>query len=489
MAEAIRPANAKAIGATNEGRQRAGFARAPRREAADGRRASAGQEPERACEAVEGLAAFIEESPSVFHAVAAACRRLDDAGFARLNEGDAWNIEPGRGYYAVRNNSSVIALRAGEAAVPAADGFHFKLAASHSDSPTFKVKAAPELDGAGGSLRLNVEAYGGMIDHTWFDRPLSVAGRVLVRDGNRIESRLIAPDRDLLIIPSMAVHLDRGVNAGFAPNRQVDLCPLFSAGELGHGAFEALVAEEAGVAADQVLARDVFLVNRQKPCVWGAADEFFSAPKLDDLACAYVSLEAFLRARGDEGAVSAWCCFDNEEVGSNTKQGAMSTFLPDVLTRACAALGGSDEDYRRALAKSMLVSCDNAHAVHPNHPEKYDEANRCVLGGGIVVKEAANQHYCTDAFSRATFLVLCADADVPVQAFANRSDTAGGSTLGNLSNIQASMHAVDVGLPQPAMHSSFETMAARDVLHGIRALEAFYAAGLCIDGADSVTIG
>ncbi len=440
-------------------------------------------------EAAQGLIGFIEESPSMFHAAASARRRLDEAGFVYLREGDAWQVEPGRGYYTVRNNSSVIAFRAGAAARPSADDFHFKLAASHSDSPTFKVKAVPELEGAGGSLRLNVEAYGGMIDHTWFDRPLTVAGRVLVRDGARIESRLIAPDRDLLLIPSVAVHLDRGVNAGFAPNRQVDLCPLFSAGDLERGAFDALVAEEAGVAAGQVLARDLFLVSRQKPCIWGAAGEFLSAPKLDDLACAYVSLEAFLRAEGDEGAVSAWCCFDNEEVGSNTKQGAMSTFLPDVLTRVCGALGGSDEDYRRALAKSMLVSCDNAHAVHPNHPEKYDEANRVVLNGGIVVKEAANQHYCTDAFSRAAFAAVCADAGVALQSFANRSDTAGGSTLGNLSNIQASMHAIDVGLPQLAMHSSFETMGMRDVLNGIRAIQAFFAADMRIDGADALTIG
>ena len=453
------------------------------------RRYGAGCDSACYAEAAQGLVEFIEESPSMFHAAAAARRRLDEAGFVYLREGDAWQMEPGRGYYTVRNNSSVIAFRAGAQVQPSGGGFHFKLTASHSDSPTFKVKAVPELEGAGGSLRLNVEAYGGMIDHTWFDRPLTVAGRVLVRDGNRIESRLIAPDRDLLIIPSVAVHLDRGVNAGFAPNRQVDLCPLFSAGALERGAFDALVAEEAGAAPEQVLARDLFLVSRQKPCVWGAAGEFLSAPKLDDLACAYVSLEAFLRANSDEEAVSAWCCFDNEEVGSNTKQGAMSTFLPDVLTRACAALGGTDEDYRRALAKSMLVSCDNAHAVHPNHPEKYDEANRAVLNGGIVVKEAANQHYCTDAFSRAAFAAVCADAGVPLQTFANRSDAAGGSTLGNLSNIQASMHAIDVGLPQLAMHASFETMGMRDVLNGIRALQAFYATDLCIDGADALTIG
>ena len=456
-------------------------------EAAKGKRGAAGCDAARYREAAEGLAAFLEESPSAFHAVAAACRRLEGAGFVRLHEGDAWDIEPGRGYYAVRNNSSVIAFRVGAAVSPSTGDFHFKLTASHSDSPTFKVKAVPELACADGSLRLNVEAYGGMIDYAWFDRPLSVAGRVLVREGRRIESRLVAPDRDLLLIPSVAVHLDRGVNSGFAPNRQVDLCPLFSAGDLDRGAFDALVADAAGVEPAQVLARDLFLVNRQKPCIWGAAGEFLSASKLDDLACAYVSLEAFLGCE-NETAVSAWCCFDNEEVGSNTKQGAMSTFLPDVLARACAALGATDEGYRRALAKSMLVSCDNAHAVHPNHPEKYDEGNRAVLGGGIVVKEAANQHYCTDAFSRAAFLALCADAGVPVQTFANRSDTAGGSTLGNLSNIQASMHAIDVGLPQLAMHSSFETMGVRDVLNGMRALEAFYAADLRIDGADALTI-
>ena len=410
------------------------------------------REPQRVHAAVEGLAAFIEESPSMFHTITAACRRLHVAGFRRLDEGDAWEVEPGGLYYAVRNGSSVIAFAVGADARPGADDFHFKVAASHSDSPTFKVKAVPELDACGGALRLNVEAYGGMIDYTWFDRPLSFAGRVLVRDGARIESRLIAPDRDLAIIPSMPVHLDRGVNNGFAPNRQVDLCPLFSAGKLAHGAFDELIADEADVEPEQIVARDIFLVNRQQPCVWGAADEFFSAPKLDDLACAYTSLVAFLGQR-DPAAVSVWCCFDNEEVGSNTKQGAMSTFLPDTLTRLVAALGGNDEAYRRALAKSMLVSCDNAHAAHPNHPEKYDEGNRAVLNGGIVVKEAANQHYCTDAFSRAVFEAVCADADVPVQRFANRSDTPGGSTLGNLSNMQASMHGIDVGLPQLAMHS------------------------------------
>ena len=332
-------------------------------------------------------------------------------------------------------------------------------------------------------MRLNVEAYGGVMDHTWFDRPLSVAGRVLVRSGNRVESRLIAPDADLLIIPRVPIHLDREANSRFSPSRAVDLCPVMSAGELGPGSFDRLVAQEASVAPEQVLARDLFLVNRQQPSVWGWGNEFISAPRLDDLGCAYISLAAFLTA-GNDDAVSVFCCFDNEEVGSNTKQGAMSTFLRDCLERVNAGLGFASEQLRCALAKSMLVSCDNAHAVHPNHPELYDQGNRVMLNRGLAVKEAANQKYCTDAFSRAVFCAICQDAGVPLQRFANRSDMPGGSTLGNLSNMQVSMHAVDVGLPQLAMHSSYETAGVADIALGTAALEAFYNADVRIEDAD-----
>ena len=433
--------------------------------------------------AAEELLAFIAACPSMFHAAATATARLEAAGFTRLAEGDAWRIEPGGRYYVERNGSSVVAFAVGERAA-AADRFHFQITAAHGDSPTFKLKAIPELDGPAGMRRLAVEAYGGMLDYTWFDRPLSVAGRVLVRTTVGVESRLVAPDRDLALIPSLAIHLDREQNKAFSPNRARDLFPLVSAGELAEGAFEELIAREAGADAADVLGFDLFLVNRTPGCVWGAADEFVSSPRLDDLMCAFASLQAFLAARNDD-AVTVWCCFDNEEVGSNTKQGALSTFLPDVLGRLTAALGLTPEDYRRALAKSMLVSCDNAHAVHPNRPEVLDPQNRCVLNGGIVVKEAANQHYCTDAFSRAAFVGICEDAGVPVQAFANRSDMAGGSTLGNLSNMQASMHAVDVGCAQLAMHSAYETAGARDVALAEQALRAFFEANLRIDGARS----
>ena len=420
-------------------------------------------------EAANDLIDFIEACPSMFHTAATIMAELDEAGFTYLPENAAWDIEPGGRYYTQRNTSSVIAFKVGEdlAATWGEDGvagdYHFQLTASHSDSPTFKVKAVPELDGAGETLRLNTEAYGGMIDYTWFDRPLALAGRVLVREGDRIESRLLATEREVAIIPSLAIHMNRKVNEGETLNPQLDGEP------------------------EQILGRDLFLVNRQDARIWGWADEFISTPKLDDLACAYTSLQAFLGAENARD-VSVFCCFDNEEVGSETKQGAMSTFLADALRRINGSLGFDDESYHRALAASMLVSCDNAHAVHPNHAEKCDVHNQVVLNGGIVIKEAANQHYCTDAFSRAVFQAICDDADVPTQAFANKSDMAGGSTLGNLSNMQASMHAVDVGLPQLAMHSSYETGGVRDVMYAIRALTAFYERNLTINGAESVEL-
>ena len=434
-------------------------------------------------EATQGLLDFIRECPSMFHTAAAISRRLDAAGFSYLPEGQAWQVVPGGRYYTSRNGSSVIAFKVGEAL----DSYHFQLTAAHGDSPCFKVKAVPELAGPGEYLRLDVEAYGGMIDHTWLDRPLGVAGRVMVREGARVTSRLLATGRDVALIPSVAIHLNR--ESGRVPelNRAVDLCALFSAGDLASGAFDQMVADELGVDAKDVLARDLFLYNRQEPVAWGAAGEFVSAPKLDDLGCAYAALEAFLAADNPHD-VSVYACFDNEEVGSNTKQGAMSTLLHDVLVRVNAALGKTEEESLRALAGSMLVSCDNAHACHPNHPEKHDEANRCWLNRGLVIKEAANQHYCTDAFSRAALVAVLDAADVPYQVFANRSDMAGGGTLGNLSNTQVSVHGVDVGLPQLAMHSSFETAGARDVALGIRALEAFYRTNLLIDGADGVTL-
>lgn len=422
------------------------------------------------------LLSFIAASPSVFHTVSTIRSRLDAAGFTRLKEGRQWDIRQGQGYYVIRNDSSILAFR-----IPVVlEDYHFQLAAAHGDSPTFKIKAEPELSGPGEYLRLNVEAYGGMLDYTWLDRPLSVAGRVLVREGNRLVSRLLSLDRDILLIPSVAIHMNRNANSGLAFNRQVDLCPLFSAGALKKGGFDHMLADALDVSADSILGKDLYLVNRQPGRVWGWKDEFVSAPKLDDLQAAYAALEGFLSA-GDSGAISVYCCFDNEEVGSNTMQGAMSTFLPDTLRRLNRALGKSEDDYCAAVANSFLISFDNAHAVHPNHPEKTDAANCCYLNKGIVIKENAAQKYTTDAFSRAVFSELCRKAEVPFQLFANRSDSAGGSTLGNISNTQVSLHAVDIGLPQLAMHAAYETAGAFDTGYAVNALRFYYETNIRLD--------
>ncbi|MGN1277695.1 MAG: M18 family aminopeptidase, partial [Floccifex sp.] len=236
-----------------------------------------------------------------------------------------------------------------------------------------------------------------------------------------------------------------------------------------------------------ILGKDLFLVNRQEPVIWGYKDEFVSTPKLDDLQCAFASLKAFLQGKNDHG-INVYCCFDNEEVGSNTKQGAMSTFLYDVLKRINIGLSKTEDEFYQAIAKSFLVSCDNAHALHPNHPEKSDAVNRNYLNKGIVIKESANQKYTTDAFSRAVFTQICQNANVPVQVFANRSDMVGGSTLGNLSNTQVSLHAVDIGLPQLAMHSSYETAGIKDTAYAIEALTAYFNSDIEIEEAKGIII-
>ena len=429
------------------------------------------------------LVSFIAKSPSPFHVVASIRQMLDDAGFTYLPEGDEWSVVPGGSYYTVRNGSSLVAFKVGELL----DNYHFQMSASHTDSPTYKVKAVPTLEGPDDYVRLNVEGYGGMMDYTWFDRPLTLAGRVLVEEDGGVRSRLLFIDRDLLVIPSLAIHMNREVNDGYAFNRQVDLCPLFSAGALTAAGFTELLANELDVKPEQVLSFDLTLVNRQAGSVWGAAQEFVSSPKLDDLQCDFASLKGFLESSNPHD-VSVCAFFDTEEVGSGSKQGALSTFLDDTLTRINAALGKGEQDYLRALAGSLMLSCDNAHAVHPNHPEATDPQNRPKLNGGVVIKEHAGQLYTTDAFGRAAFLAVCRAAGVPTQVFANRSDKRGGSTLGRLSTQHVSVHSVDIGLPQLAMHSSYETAGSKDTAWGIAALRAFFDADLKIEGFERVLI-
>ena len=428
------------------------------------------------------LLKYISDAPSIFHAAAASAAMLEEAGYRYLREADRWEIAPGGRYYTMRNASSVIAFTVAKEI----SNYKFRIAASHSDSPTYKIKAVPALSGPEGYVRLNVEAYGGMIDFTWLDRPLGMAGRVFVKNGQRVEARLYRAD-NVLLIPSLAIHMNREVNKGMAFNRQVDLCPLFSAGALKAEDFTAFLATGLGVDKEEIVSFDLYLVNMQEGLIWGAAEEFISSPKLDDLQCAFTTLKGLLAAQPTDG-VNVWCCFDNEEVGSNTRQGAMSTFLKECLKHINAALGYDEEDYYRAVAGSFLVSADNAHAVHPNHPEKTDAENKCALNKGIVIKENASQKYTTDAMARAAMKAVCALAGQPCQVFANRSDAAGGSTLGNLSNTQVSLHAVDVGLPQLAMHSAYETAGAEDTYSAIRVFEKYYSAAIEMDEAAAVTV-
>ncbi|MCD8223571.1 MAG: M18 family aminopeptidase [Clostridiales bacterium] len=425
-------------------------------------------------EVAQELVSFIKSSPTPFHAIGNISGILEKEGFERLREGAVWDIRPGGKYYVTRNGSSILAFKTGT--LP--ENYSFHITASHSDSPAFKVKENAQIDVKGKYTVLNTEGYGGMICSTWFDRPLSLAGRVIVKEGNRLVSRLLNIDRDLLMIPSLAIHMNREVNEKQSLNKQKDMLPVYSGRKMDEDTLKNLVADELGAKMEQIYGTDLYLYNRAEPSVWGAEEEFISSPRLDDLECAYASLKGFLRGE-NSGSVSVYACFDNEEVGSQTKQGAASTFLSDVLTRINAALGKTPEDLSRALASSFMLSCDNAHAVHPNYPEKTDVCNCVYMNEGIVIKSHAGQKYTSDAVSIALFKMICEKAGVPVQFFANRLDMNGGSTLGNIAMSQVSVNTVDIGLAQLAMHSSYETAGIRDAVYLIRAAETFYNSCIC----------
>lgn len=401
------------------------------------------------------LLKFIQKSPTAFQAVEEMSQRLQKEGFKELKEEKHWDLKAGGNYFVTRNHSAVVAF-----SIPKKPAWKFHIMASHSDSPALKIKENPEMEVEKAYIKLNVERYGGMLLAPWFDRPLSVAGRLIVRKNGEIQEKLVAVDKDLLVIPNLAIHMNREVNDGYKYNVQKDMLPLYSDYD-GKGSFMKLMAAEADVAEEDILGHDLFLYDRTPGTVWGANEEFISAPRLDDIQCAFASLEGFLRGERKE-SIAVHCVLDNEEVGSTTKQGAASTFLKDTLMRINMGLGRTQEEYLMTLADSFMVSADNAHALHPNHTDKTDPVNRPVLNGGIVIKYNANQKYCTDGVSAAIFKDICDRAEVPYQTFVNRSDMAGGSTLGNISNTQVPMKTVDIGLAQLAMHSVYETTGAKD---------------------------
>ena len=426
----------------------------------------------------EQLMDLIEKSPSRYHATANLKNRLTAEGYTALAEDAAWDVRPGGRYVVTRNDSSLLAFRVPEGGVTG-----FALAAAHSDSPTFQIKEHAEKLSARCTV-LDTEKYGGMLMNTWFDRPLSVAGRIIVERDGKLEARLVDVDRDLMIIPSVAIHMNRAANDGVKLLANVDTFPL-----LGCGAqdLRAIVAEAAGVATEQILGHDLFLYLRGRGSVLGAEGELIGSPKLDDLACAFALTEGFLQS-SPSGAIPVLAVFDNEEVGSETKQGAASNFLRDTLRRLTLALGKTEEDYLRWCAGSFLVSADNAHAIHPAHPEYADQGEFPVLGGGVVIKYNANQRYTTDTVSAAVFQSICRRADVPVQRYSNRADLPGGSTLGNISTAHFSVPTVDIGLPQLAMHSVCETAGAADTAYLIRAMTAYFSASFHYDSDGGILL-
>ena len=408
---------------------------------------------------INGLMHYLDGAHSVFHAVEGLKNRLEEAGYTRLQESGKWNLIPGGKYYMTRGGASIMAFR-----IPEGTPKGFLMSASHADRPTFKVKENGEL--CGKYTRLAVERYGGMLMAPWLDRPLSIAGRVLVETDKGMETKLIDIDRDLLLIPNVAIHMNRKANEGYSWNPAVDLLPLMGGSET-KGKLNALLENAAG---GKLLGHDLFLYVRQKASVWGLEEEFLSSAALDDLECAYCCTEGFLKA-ADSAAVPVLCVFDSEEVGSSSVQGAASDLLENLLARICKAC---DWDLMEMLANSFMVSADNAHAVHPNHPEFADATNAPVVNGGVVLKFNANQRYCTDGVSGAIFRKACEKADVPVQSYYNRADLPGGSTLGNISLCHVSVPTADIGLPQLAMHSCYETAGVKDAEYLMDAMASYY---------------
>ena len=409
---------------------------------------------------------FIAKSPSTFHAVRGIKAALLYAGFTEIREEDTWQIEKGGKYVVTRNGSTLMAFT-----VPKEGAESFHITASHCDSPTFKIKENPEI-ADGPYVKLNVEGYGGMILSTWLDRPLSVAGRLLVAENGHLAEKLVAIDGTMLVIPSVAIHMDRSVNQHKEWKVQKDMLPLY--GMTGAKTpFMDVIAAAAKIKAEDILAHDLILYSRVPGTIWGEEREFISSPKLDDLQCAFACFRGFTQGQ-KEKYISVYALFDNEEVGSATSQGAGSTFLANTLERLARSLGYSYDETMAMIARSFMISADNAHSVHPNHPEYADPVNRPVINGGIVIKYSAAQKYATNAFSAAYFKKLCKSHDIPTQTFTNHSDNPGGSTLGNISNTVIAMPTVDIGLPQLAMHSSYETAGVKDTAYLVDAVTKFY---------------
>lgn len=407
---------------------------------------------------------FIKQSPSVFHAVKSVSNILDKNNFTELKENENWQLKPGK-YYVKRNSSSIIAF-----VIPSQHFKGFLITASHSDSPCFKLKENPETVSEG-YTQLNIEKYGGMIISPWFDRPLSIAGRVIINKNSKLEEKLINFDQDLVMIPNLAIHLNRDSNKNSEVSVQNEMFPVISLSK--DFSLNNYISQKFDIEKESILSSDLFLYNRTEPSIWGANQEFIASPKLDDLECVFTTLEGFISAENSQKTI-VHAVFDNEEVGSLTRQGANSTFLYDTLRRINYCLNRTDEDYFTNIADSFMISADNAHAAHPNYKGKYDSQNRPVLNGGPVIKFNAAQKYTSDGVTSSKFKLICKKEGIPYQIYTNHSDIPGGSTLGNISNSHVSLPCVDIGIAQWAMHSPYESAGSKDIDYMISAIKGFY---------------
>lgn len=446
---------------------------------------------------IQELCQFIDQSPTSFHAIQQVEKALRGNGFMEVKETEAWKLNPGGKYYVIRNDAALMAFTIPDKIMK---GFH--VFAAHSDSPAFKVKHTPEMVVENQYVKLNTEQYGGMILATWFDRPLAIAGRVMVKDKQRVTGQLVNLDENLCMIPNVAIHMNREMNQSLTYNPQTDLLPLYTLanqdteGKNCYDTILELIATSLKKEKESIFGNELYVYNREKTCLAGAKQEFIMGPRLDDLECVFAGMKGLLAAE-DNQYVNVLAVFHNEEVGSLTRQGADSTFLKDTLENVMTGLQETElqyqasqihekteemmqkdmdiaQRYRLMIANSFMISADNAHACHPNHTEKADPTNKPFLNKGIVIKFHGGQKYATDAYSEAVLRLYAEQADVPCQTYYNRSDIAGGSTLGNIAMAQVSMPAVDIGLPQLAMHSAFETAGAQDLISMVRLAECFY---------------
>jgi len=434
---------------------------------------------------INSLLRFLNESPVNFLAVAAIEERLASAGYRKFDASDSMpELQPGDKIYVTKNDSSLYAFRIGDKPM-AEEGF--RMICAHADSPCFRIKPNAEMLSDGGIVKLNTELYGGAIMSTWFDRPLSLAGRVILRSGNplRPETRLLKIDRPILTIPNLAIHFNRQVNDGVKLSKQKDMHPVCGIVEdrlEAENLLINLISDELSVEATDILDFDLYLYDTTPAQLVGLNEEFVQSGRLDDLSMVHAGLEALLATDnlddeeiGEGAATCVLAIFDNEETGSATKQGAGSPFLATLLQRIILAQGGSIDDYYRCVEQSFMVSADNAHGYHPNYGEKYDPTNHPVLGGGPVIKFNASQKYASDADSAAVFEEVCRLASVPCQKFVNHSDVAGGSTLGNILTGSIPLRGVDMGNAVWAMHSVRETASVDDHIYCIKAFTKFYA--------------